>query len=185
MTSKRSSRSTPSQAKADRTRYILLLIFFAGAFFLSATQDRVPLVARNSGTIVVWCLTIVGAIVLAWLPRKDPTFNGQVRGRYLPVALVPWIALALLVANALGDSSPAVLRVAVVRSRFSVQHRRGTQDYVEVPSWNQSGRLLEVPVTHECYDKLATADVVTILEKRGVFRFAWIAGIAECQHQRP
>lgn len=149
-------------------------------FLLTGVDGRLPLVAHRVVFLVIDILAIVGFFSLALLTRASQ--NARLRSTCWFLAVAPWLAFAMFLVNALADSSPPVYRLTIVQSRFSVSGRYVPRAFLAVSSWNPSGQILTFPVTHDCYDRIATGDAVTVLEKRGVFRIPWIAGVAECHH---
>ena len=159
---------------------VLIGIFAVGCLGLWLADYSYPPVQQTRfvlGMVFVW---FVGASILGWAEKNDDDDTSDSyypKKQYLVIAFVPWLACAVVVANALMDSSSTgSAHTTAVTTRST--GRSGSS--VSVASWNAEGKTIRIPVNDGCYNRLPPGKSITVIEKDGAFGMHWIAGIAEC-----
>src|SRR3984957_15601621 len=158
---------------------VLICIFAVGSLALWLADYSFPPVEQTKlllGMIAVW---FVGAAILSWAKKNDDgddTDSFFPKKLYLAIAFVPWLVCAVVVANAVVDSSTASAHTTSVTKRST--GRYGSS--VNVASWGSEGNTGRVPVSDSCYNLLTPGKNITVVEKDGPLGIHWIAGIAEC-----
>jgi hypothetical protein len=159
---------------------VLIGIFVVGSLGLWIADHSFPPVEQTILLVGMFVLWLVGGSILAWGKKNDDgnPDSDCPKKLYLIVTLIPWLACAVVVANAALDSSTASVHTTMVASRSP--GRYGST--VDVVSWSSRGITKRIPVNDACYNLLTPGTNVVVNEKRGALGIRWVASIAGCSH---
>jgi hypothetical protein len=130
-------------------------------------------------------LIFLGAVFFAmmglgiWLDRKARrrTMNQPLKRVFYGLIPVPWLLVALLLANGSLDSSPVEKYTTRVVGRFTMPGSLKSSRLV-VLSWREDRKIERVPIHRSDYDRYKKDDMVEVRVHEGLAGIPWVASVS-------
>jgi hypothetical protein len=153
-------------------------IFLVGAVAFVVGSGRYPPLELDSILIFMGVLFFLTLVVALWLERRAIRhLEVELLKRiYYGLVPLPWLLVALLLANGALDRTPAESHPATVVSKFSMPGFLPSRRLV-VTSWREGRRYERVPVSRWDFDRFQHGDRVLVRVQGGLVGIPWVDSV--------